>query len=138
MSRQHGSFYTAAALLERHGREVIRGRGGRHSAKAVETELAGETRVLPAIGPEDDEVDALDELHKDMVYVGADVRWVEREPNGDCPRCDREGALAEITVYTDGDVEEMCRECTPTYVVSEISAGQHRRPVVVEIPAVSA
>lgn len=149
MSRQHDSFYSVATLLEREGRPFDPATVTRHSTRAVEQRLAAETRLIPVVtdvedptdlaGPDDefDNAAQLDHLAYEMRDVGAVVQRPDRDPNGDCLHCDREGALAEITV-TSGDVsEEMCRACTPSFVVSEISTGQHRRPVVVEIPAVT-
>lgn len=137
MSRDHGSTYSAVALLEQNGIPVRPG-PARHQRRHPERQALADTLVFPAVdvaGPHaDEQPDELDELAADMEYVGADVRRVERDPNGDCLRCDIKGAVAEVTVYGDG--EEMCRSCVPTFVVSEISTGQHQRPVVVEIPAV--
>lgn len=136
MSREHGSTYSAVALLEKHGIPVRPG-PARHQRKHPERQALADTLVLPMVDVA--EPDDLDELAADMAYVGAIVHRPDREPNGDCRRCDRMGALAEVTVTSGDEPEEMCRVCTPTFVVSEISTGQHRRPVVVEIPkAVSA
>lgn len=137
------ALHPVEQLLEQNGRTITRGGKPRHQRRHPERQAQAETLILPAVGPAADEFDALGELAKDMEYIGAVVERVDREPNGACPRCDTEGALAEVAVYlpagmAPADIEEMCRECTPTFVVSEIASGQYRYPVVVEIPAVTA
>lgn len=138
------ALHPVEKVLAENGRGITRGGKPRHQRRHPERQAQADTLVLPAVedvaGPHaDEQPNELDELAADMAYVGAIVQRPDREPNGDCRRCDRMGALAEVTVTSGDEPEEMCRFCTPTFVVSEISTGQHRRPVVVEIPkAVSA
>lgn len=134
MSRN--TLLSARDLLAQLG-HTLRSQGGRHRLADHDQP----TEALPIVAEPRELLGLADKLTR----LGADVRVVEREPNGDCDWCDVDPARpAEVTVYGDPaendpteplGMAEICRVCAPraahqALVEQNPTSG---RPIVVEI-----